>query len=192
MAEGTNTFQGHGVPLAPATGFEIKQQTASTAVDIATLTAASSGTGDFLVLQTSGGTERFVVEDGGNIVAVIGAAGDVGVKVTLASAATADGLQILNSSGSKIFAVNASGAITTQALPTTAIASLASNASTSFSLAGLTTDHAVELIALKVLTTGNGILQAYAQGTTRVDVYAQGGSVAANTYAVKAYKTVAN
>lgn len=192
MAEGTNTFQGHGVPLTPATGFEIKQQTASTAVDIATLTAASSGTGDFLVLQTSGGTERFVVEDGGNIVAVIGAAGDVGVKVTLASAATADGLQILNSSGSKIFAVNASGAITTQALPTTAIASLASNASTSFSLAGLTTDHAVELIALKVLTTGNGILQAYAQGTTRVDVYAQGGSVAANTYAVKAYKTVAN
>ena len=76
MAEGSNTYMDMAAPLYPKDGVEIKQQGASSAVDILTLTAAASGTGDFIVTQTSTGTEKFVVEDGGNIL-VTGAAGDV-------------------------------------------------------------------------------------------------------------------
>lgn len=70
MAEGTNTYQGMAVPLLPADGFEIKQQTASSAVDIMTLTLASSGTGDPIVIQNSSGTELLVINADGDIAAI--------------------------------------------------------------------------------------------------------------------------
>ena len=167
----------------------ITQATAGT--DILTLTGAASQTGDFFVTENSSGTEKFVVEDGGNIL-VTGAAGDVLIKATQAASPTADAINVMTSAASRVFAVNKDGMIATMVLETKAVASVASNASASFSFTGLTTDHAVQMIPLKTLTTGNGVLAAFAQGTTRVDYYAMGGSVAANTFAVWAFKTVNN
>lgn len=94
MANAFNTFQSHGVPLLPSTGFTMVQQTASTAVDIATIQAATSGTGDYLVLRNASQTERFVIEDGGNAVITQGAAGDVGLKILRASTPTAHAIKI--------------------------------------------------------------------------------------------------
>lgn len=178
-----------GLALSASGENTLTQVTAAT--DILTLTGATSQTGDFIVTETVAGVEKFVVEDGGNIL-VTGAAGDVLIKATQAASPTVDALQILNSDASRVFSVDSGGQISTMILATRAIASLASNASASFSLAGLTTDSAVNVIPLKALTTGDGILSAYAQGTTRVDVYAKGGSIAANTYAVWAFKTAVN
>lgn len=84
MAEGTNTYEGLGVPLLPADGFEVKQQTASSSTDIMTLTGASGGTGDFVVCQNSSGTEKLSVDSNGNVVA----AGFVAVKDNGVSAPT--------------------------------------------------------------------------------------------------------
>ena len=63
MPEGSNTYKGLAVPLYGQ--FEIKQSTAAT--DIATLTAITGATGDFLVAQTAGGGEVFVVDDAGDV-----------------------------------------------------------------------------------------------------------------------------
>ena len=112
MAAGTDTFGTHGQPLYPATGYTVKQLTASTALDLLTLQLAPSGTGDFIVTRNSAETEKFVVEDGGNI-KVTGAAGDVLIKATQASAPSTDALQILNSSAASIFAIDSTGAIST-------------------------------------------------------------------------------
>jgi hypothetical protein len=84
MAAGNDTFGTHGVPLFPATGSTMKQQTASTAVDILTIQAAASGTGDFLVLRNSSETELFVINSAGAITTAPsmtfpGAAGTAGV-----------------------------------------------------------------------------------------------------------------
>lgn len=106
MAEGRDTYGTHGIPLLPATGFTVVQQTASTAVDIATIRAATSGTGDYLVLQNASQIERFVVEDGGNVVITQAAAGDVGIKVVTASTPTASPLLVTSNDGSTVrFAV---------------------------------------------------------------------------------------
>lgn len=188
MAEGTNTYMGLAVPIYGES--EIQQTTLGN--DILSITGVASQTGDFLVLQNSSGTERFVIEDGGNVVIVKGAAADVGLSIKGYGADSADFIKVMNSDASKIFNVNSVGVIKTMCLTTQAIASIASNASTSFSLAGITTDSAVLLLALKTPATANGIAQAFAQGTTRVDVFAEGGSVAANTYAVWAFQTTAN
>ena len=67
MAEGTDTYLSIAVPRLPANGFEIIQQTASSSTDIMTLTAASSGTGDFIVCQNSTGTECFVINSAGRL-----------------------------------------------------------------------------------------------------------------------------
>ena len=63
MSEGTGTYKGLAVPLLGES--EIKQVTAAT--DIVTLTAASGATGDFLVAQTVGGGEVFVVDADGDV-----------------------------------------------------------------------------------------------------------------------------
>jgi hypothetical protein len=62
MAEGKDRFLG-AVPLKGDS--EIFQRDA--AVDILTITGVAGQTGDFLVLQNSGGTERFVVDKDGDI-----------------------------------------------------------------------------------------------------------------------------
>src|SRR3989304_3297692 len=84
MAEGSSSYMDMAAPLYPKDGVEIKQQGASSAVDILTLTAAASGTGDFLVAQNSSGTELFVIDSAGALgtlpsITIPGAAGVAGV-----------------------------------------------------------------------------------------------------------------
>ena len=105
MAEGAKTYQGGAVPIYPDDGFKIVQQTASTAVDVATLETASSGTGDFLVAQTHGGTEVLAVEDGGNIVITQQAAGDIGLKILRASTPTASAVAVTDNAGAANWSV---------------------------------------------------------------------------------------
>lgn len=63
MAAGTDTASATwgAVPIDPNTGFTITQQLASTAIDIVTVKAASSGTGSWLVLANSAGTAQFSI-----------------------------------------------------------------------------------------------------------------------------------
>lgn len=68
MAEGSDTYKGLAVPLFG--DFEIKGRTAAT--DIMTITAASGATGDFIVCQTVGGGELFVVDNTGALTAAAG------------------------------------------------------------------------------------------------------------------------
>lgn len=68
MAEGTDTYKGLAVPLFG--DFEIRQRTAAT--DIMSITAASGATGDFIVCQTVGGGELFVVDASGALTAAAG------------------------------------------------------------------------------------------------------------------------
>lgn len=86
MTEGTNAFLGLAVPLNG--NFEVVSDSAT--LDILTLTHAASGTGDFIVCQTSAGTETFVVEDGGAVTV-----GGGGVTVTSGGlTVTAGGLTV--------------------------------------------------------------------------------------------------
>ena len=77
MAEGSKTYKGLAVPLYGES--EIKQSVAAT--DILTLTAITGATGDFLVCQTAGGGEVFVVGADGTLT--------VGSTVTVSAQATA-------------------------------------------------------------------------------------------------------
>lgn len=63
MAAGTDTASATwgAVPTDPNTGFTITQQLASTAIDIVTIKAASSGTGSWLVLANSAGTAQMTI-----------------------------------------------------------------------------------------------------------------------------------
>jgi len=115
MATGTNTFLGKAVPLNGESN--IIAETAAN--DIFTITGAASHTGDFLVCETSAGSEVFVVDVSGNVTA----AG------TLAA------------SGS----VSLSSPIAKMVLGTVALASLASNASATVALTGITTAHVVTI-----------------------------------------------
>lgn len=65
MPEGSTHYKGLAVPLYGES--EIKQSTAAT--DILTLTAATGASGDFLVAQTAGGGEVFVVGAAGEVTA---------------------------------------------------------------------------------------------------------------------------
>ena|SRR3990167_2049127 len=106
MAAGTDTHLGLAVPLYGDS--KIVQRTAAT--DILTIEGADGQAGDFLVLRDSTETERFVVQDGGNVVITQKAVGDVGIAISMASAATANPLQIFTNDGStNRFAVDPSG-----------------------------------------------------------------------------------
>jgi hypothetical protein len=85
MAEGTKTFMGLAVPLNGEC--EITQITAAT--DILTLTGNGSMSGDFIVAQTSAGTEKFVVDYTGKITAAGGVAISTGKFLNLPVATTA-------------------------------------------------------------------------------------------------------
>src|SRR3990167_2349228 len=106
MAAGTDTHLGLAVPLYGDS--KIVQRTAAT--DILTIEGADGQAGDFLVLRDSTETERFVVQDGGNVVITQKAVGDVGIALSMASAATANPLQIFTNDGStNRFAVRPTG-----------------------------------------------------------------------------------
>lgn len=62
MSEGNKTFLGGGVPTSGES--EIIQK--DILLDILTITGAPGQSGDFLVLQNSSGTERFVIDKNGN------------------------------------------------------------------------------------------------------------------------------
>lgn len=66
MAEGNKTYMGLAVPLRGES--EIMQETAAT--DVLTITATTGASGDFLVCQTAGGGEVFVVDAAGAVSAV--------------------------------------------------------------------------------------------------------------------------
>lgn len=100
MAEGSKAYKGLAVPLYGES--EIKQSTAAS--DILTLTAISGATGDFLVCQTAGGGEVFVVAADGQLT--------VGSTVTISAQTTAIGVER--------FSLGTAGAPTTT--PTTGIA----------------------------------------------------------------------
>lgn len=82
MAEGNKTYEGLAAPLFGE--YEQTQQTAAT--DMVTLTGAASQTGDFVVCQTSAGTENFVVSSSGLVTTVTGVT--VGTKLTVSGSVT--------------------------------------------------------------------------------------------------------
>ena len=83
MAEGDKTYKGLAVPLWGP--FEARNT--STTLDHVTLTAASGGSGDFLVCQSSGGGEVFVVSDAGDVTAA-GKLTVTGNKIFMGTTAT--------------------------------------------------------------------------------------------------------
>jgi hypothetical protein len=103
MTVGTSTYMGLAVPLFGEA--KIVQTTGAT--DILTIEGGDGQTGDFVVLRDSTETERFVVEDGGNVVITQGAAADIGLKILRYSAPSTDGFSIHSNDGSatKRFAI---------------------------------------------------------------------------------------
>src|SRR5512139_4182614 len=117
MAEGTKTYKGLAVPLFGESEIIAKNDTP----DILTITGYSTDQdGDFLVCQSSAGTEKFVVDASGNV--------------------TAAGTMALTG------ALNLTAKIGQQlGLGTIALASLASNASATVALSGMTTKMVVQI-----------------------------------------------
>lgn len=103
MTAGSSTYMGLAVPLFGE--FVIAQTTGAS--DIMTIEGGDTQTGDFIVLRDSTATERFVVEDGGNVVITQKAAADVGLKIVRYTAASADALKIASNddSATKRFAI---------------------------------------------------------------------------------------
>ena len=81
MATGTQTYNGLGLPAYGQ--FTITQTVGAT--DIVTIEGGNGQTGDFLVARTSTEVERFVVQDGGNVVITQGLAADIGLAIARAS-----------------------------------------------------------------------------------------------------------
>lgn len=117
MAEGSNEYKGLAVPLRGNSNIQGVNDT----YDVLTITGYTTNqTGDFLVAQTSAGVEKFVVDVSGN------------VTVAGTMAATGD--------------VSLTGKIASQlGLGTIALASLASDASATVALTGLTTKMVVQI-----------------------------------------------
>jgi hypothetical protein len=63
MAEGTNSWNALALPL----NGNYEQKGISSTLDMATLTQVSGGTGDFIVCQSAGGGELFVVARSGEV-----------------------------------------------------------------------------------------------------------------------------
>lgn len=106
MAVALNEYVGFDVPLDGES--HIQQNT--TGYDLLTLSIKSGATDDIFVARAST-TERFVIEDGGNVVLTQGAAGDVGLKILRASTPTADAIQVTDNGGTATFAISKNGAI---------------------------------------------------------------------------------
>ena len=138
MATGTSTYMGLAVPL-----FGEAQITSTTAAnDILTITGVSAHSGDFLVCEISDGTEKFVVDVSGNVTAA-------GTLVTTGAATAGSTLVV---SGSSSF----NSRIAKMVLGTVALATCASNASSTVALTGITTSCAVGIFN-RVATTGENM-----------------------------------
>jgi hypothetical protein len=187
MAEGSSSWNGLGQPLYGE--YEQKQQ--SSAVDMVTLTATSTSGGDFLVAQNSAGTERFVVEDGGNIVMVQGAAADNAISVTQYAAASGYPLVVYNSSASRVFNLSSTGALSMMVATTLAVSACASNASATYAVSGFATTDFIWWNIITGQATGLGSMVILPTAATNVTVYAAGGSCPAQTINVIRFAAVA-
>jgi hypothetical protein len=98
MTAGTSTYMGLAVPLY---GECIITQTTG-ATDILTIEGGDGQSGDFIVARSSTETERFVVQDGGNIVITQAAAADVGIKLVQYSTPTVSPIQVLANDASTV------------------------------------------------------------------------------------------
>lgn len=189
MATGTDTALGFGLPLLGS--YNQVQQAAAN--DMATLTAASAMTGNFISARSSAAVNRFTVGPNGALAVISGAAADNMLTLQQAATHTGHSLQVLNSAGtSKIFNIDSTGVIRTMILGTFALASLNSSSTATVSITGLTTNDVCLMLPASALSTGNGVMwgSATAPGTL---TYAAGGlSVAAVTMAIWAFRTVSN
>lgn len=189
MATGSDTALGFGLPLFGS--YNQTQQAAAN--DMATLTGAASMTGNFITARSSASTSRFTVGPNGAVAVVSGAAADNLVTLQQAQSHTGHSLQVLNSAGtSKIFNIDSTGVIRTMILGTFTLASLASNSTATVSITGLTTADVALMLPTAALTTGNGILWGVATAGGTLTYASAGGSVAAQTMAIWAFRTVAN
>lgn len=102
MTTGSSTYMGLAVPLFGE--FVVTQTTGAT--DIMTIEGGDGQTGDFIVARTSAGTERFVVQDGGNVVITQGAAADIGLAITRYSAPSTYAEAIYNADGTLKYAIS--------------------------------------------------------------------------------------
>lgn len=98
MATGTSTYMGLAVPLY---GECIITQTTG-ATDILTIEGGDGQSGDFIVARASTETERFVVEDGGNVVITQAAASDIGIKLVQASTPTVSPIAVYANDASTV------------------------------------------------------------------------------------------
>ena len=135
MAEGNSSFMGLAVGLSGE--HEITQTTVGN--DILTLTGAASQEGDFLVCQTSAGTENLVISSSGLVSSVVGmamtSAAFSGVATaTVSSSAAQAGFHVLLTATGAV----AAGAITDNAFLVTA--SSKSNANAAYAYTDLATD----------------------------------------------------
>jgi hypothetical protein len=161
MAEGSNSFMGLALPLTGNSEITAKDDT----YDIVTITGYSTNqAGDFIVAQTSAGTEKFVVDASGNVTA----AGTLAVTG----------------------AVNLTAKIASQlGLGTVAISSLASNASTTIALSGLTTKMVVQIFQTSNVTTPMPVV--WVSAADKIGVAAPSVDAPADTYVYWAFATTA-
>lgn len=158
MAEGTKTYQGLAVPLFGESEIIAKSDTP----DIITITGYTTDqAGDFLVCQTSAGTEKFVVS----------AAGNVTVGGTLAA------------SGS----VSLTSPIAKMVLGTVALTQLASNASATAALSGLATNMVVQVYQTTATTGPTPVV--WVADANKIGWGAPSVATAAQTVAYWAYAT---
>lgn len=188
MATGTDTALGFGLPLLGS--YNQVQQVAAN--DMATLTGATSMTGNFITARNSASVTRFSVGPNGALTMASGLAADNLLTLQQAASHTGFSLQVLNSSTGKLFHIDSTGVIRTMILGTFALASLNSSSTATVSVTGLTTNDVAMIIPTSALITGNGILWGTATAAGTLTYAAAGLSVAALTAAVWAFRTVAN
>ena len=102
MTDGKSTYMGLAVPLF---GECVITQTTG-ATDIMVLEGGDGQSGDFFVARTSTATERFVIQDGGNVVITQGAAADIGLSITRYSTPTTYAEAIYTNGGTLKYAIS--------------------------------------------------------------------------------------
>jgi hypothetical protein len=100
MTVGTRTYEGLAVPLKG----ESKIKQAQSANDVLTIEGAASQTGDFIVLRTSAGTEKFSVEVDGDV--VVAGTGTINGGVSIACNANGDTVSDYGANGAIAVADN--------------------------------------------------------------------------------------
>lgn len=209
MAEGSSQYKGMAVPLVGNS--EIKGS--GDTYDVVTITGYSTNqTGDFLVCQSSAGSEVFVVDVNGNVtaagtLAVTGASthtGNMTVSGTLAVTGASTHTGNMTASGTLAVTgastltgdvtasgnVNITGRVAKQlGLGTIALASLASNASGTVALSGLNTKMVVQIYQTSNVTLPMPVV--WASDTDKLGYGAPSVDAPADTYVYWMFQTTA-